>query len=325
MANKTIHWGIIGLGKIAHKFADDLLQVPKCKLVAVASRSAAKSQAFAKSYQATEAYASYEELLEDPKVQAVYIATPHAFHFEHTILCLKHGKAVLCEKPLALNSAQVSEMIATAKAQNVLLMEALWTYFLPHYKKVLEVLQVGTIGKITALEADFGFYPKFDNASRVFNKSLGGGSLLDIGIYPIFAALSTLGMPERIEAKAKFFENGVDSECDVLFHYKGEVTAKLKSTFLKTTPTKAVFTGTCGVLEIHGRFHQPSSFTVTLHGDEPTTYHFKVPYHGYFYEIVHFNQLLRTGKTESNVMSFERSLQLINLLDTVRNSIGLDY
>ncbi|MGF1555656.1 Gfo/Idh/MocA family protein [Paucihalobacter sp.] len=325
MPDRIIHWGIIGLGNIAHKFAEDLLKVPRCELVAVASRSKAKSKAFAETFKAKKAYANYEELLQDPKVNAVYIATPHTYHFEHALLSLKYGKAVLCEKPFAMHTAQVQTMITAAKAHNLLLMEALWTNFLPHYKKALEVIHVGAIGKILHLEADFGFHPSYDGESRVFKKELGGGSLLDIGIYPIFAALSSLGMPKKIEARASFFENGADSSCDMHFKYNDKVEAKLHSTFLANTDTKAVFTGTCGVLEIHGRFHQPSSFTVTLKDEEPVTYHFKVPYHGYFYEIDHFNQLLRQNKTESDVMTFQRSLNLMELLDTVRSKIALQY
>lgn len=325
MPDRIIHWGIIGLGKIAQKFAEDLAQVPRCELTAVASRSAIKSKAFAASFKAKKAYASYEDLLQDPEVNAVYIATPHAFHFEHTLLSLKYGKAVLCEKPFAMNIAQAQTMITAAKTHNLLLMEALWTNFLPHYKKALEVLHVGAIGKIWHLEADFGFHPSFNSESRVFKKELGGGSLLDIGIYPIFAALSVLGMPEQIEANASFFDNGADSACDIYFKYDNEAEAELHSSLLANTHTKAVFTGTCGVLEIHSRFHQPSSFTVTLKNEEPVTYNFKVPYHGYFYEIDHFNRLLRQNKTESDVMSFQRSLNLMKLLDSVREKIGLYY
>lgn len=325
MPDKNINWGIIGLGKIAHKFADDLLQVPKCKLVAVASRNASRSETFAERYDADIAYSNYEDLLQDPNLQAVYIATPHAFHFQHTLLSLKYGKAVLCEKPFAMNTHQVTTMITAAKTHNVLLMEALWTHFLPHFKKVVDILRIGTIGNITKLEADFGFHPEFDESSRVFNKALGGGSLLDIGIYPIFTALTILGMPKNVKAEAQFFENGADAACEMLFTYEQNCEAKLYSTLLETTATKAVFTGTCGVLEIHGRFHEPSGFTVILNGQEPQSYTFKVPYHGYFYEIDHFNHLLRNCKTESDIMTFDRSLQLMTLLDKVRVEIGLNY
>mgnify|MGYP000952611482 FL=1 len=183
--HKTINWGIIGLGNIAHKFATDLLTIEDAKIYAVASRNQEKANEFASKYNATKAYSSYEALAKDPHIDAVYIATPHTLHKENTILCLDHGIAVLCEKPFAMDSDELNEMIAKAKDKNVLLMEALWTYFLPHYRYVLKALEDRIYGDVIKLEADFGFYRAFDNSSRLFNKSLGGGSLLDIGIYPI--------------------------------------------------------------------------------------------------------------------------------------------
>jgi predicted dehydrogenase len=189
---KTIRWGIIGLGRIAHKFAQDLQTVEGCELYAVASRAQEKADAFALQYHASKAYNTYEALTNDAQVDAVYIATPHVLHKGNTIMCLKKGIAVLCEKPFAMNLEEVIEMIAVAKAHNILLMEALWTYFLPHYQYVLKTLESKTYGNILKMEADFGFYREFNGEARFFKKSLGGGSLLDIGIYPIFAALSIL-------------------------------------------------------------------------------------------------------------------------------------
>lgn len=325
MNSKTINWGIIGLGKIAHKFAEDLLQVPNANLYAVASRSHIKSKEFAEKFNAAIAYDSYEELVENSKIDAIYIATPHSFHCEHTIICLKSGKAVLCEKPLALNSKEVEQMISTASKNSTLLMEALWTYFLPHYQKALEIIQSNVLGEIIHLEADFGFKPVYDENSRVFNKSLGGGSLLDIGIYPIFAALSILGMPENISAKAQFFQNGTDSKCDILFNYHNRITATLKSTFLEETPTEAIITGTKGVLKLHSRFHAPTSLSLKLLGKPEQMIEFDVPYNGYYYEICHFNELLNSKKTESNVMTFEMSKNLMTLSDLIKNKIGLSY
>lgn len=204
MINKNIRWGIIGLGKIANKFATDLATIENTELVAVASRNQENANDFAKNYNVRKAYNSYLDLAKDDEVDAVYIATPHSFHKEHTILCLKNKKAVLCEKPFAMNLQEVEEMIAVAKENDVLLMEALWTYFLPHYTYVLESLKNEKFGKLLKLEADFGFSRGFDNNSRLFKKEVGGGSLLDIGIYPIFAALSTLGKPDTIKANATF-------------------------------------------------------------------------------------------------------------------------
>jgi predicted dehydrogenase len=322
--NKIINWGIIGLGSIANKFATDLLTIPDTKLYAVASRSQDKADAFADKYDATKAYDSYEALVKDDNIDAVYIATPHALHKENTMLCLEHGIAVLCEKPFAMDINEVQDMIALAKEKNVLLMEALWTYFLPHYQFVLKELKNETYGKLLSMEADFGFHRPFDTSTRLFNKSLGGGSLLDIGIYPIFAALSTLGIPEKMEADADFFENGADSTCRMLFSYKNGETARLKSTLTEKTPTEAVFYCENGTIKVNTMFHMPTTVTVISNSEEKTL-DFGYKTIGYNYEAIHFNELIRHGKTESDVMTFDFSETLIKTLDAVRNLIDLEY
>ncbi|WP_027127149.1 Gfo/Idh/MocA family protein [Gelidibacter mesophilus] len=321
---KTIRWGIIGLGKIANKFAKDIQTIDHCELYAVASRHQEKANSFAKQYNATKAYANYESLAADPHVDAVYIATPHSFHKANAIMCLNHKKAVLCEKPFAMNLQEVEAMIAVAKANNVLLMEALWTYFLPHYQFVLKELKSGKYGAITKLEADFGFKPKIDMESRVFKKSLGGGSLLDIGIYPIFTALSTLGKPVDLEAKATFFDNGVDATCDMIFNYNNGVKAFLKSTFLEETSSEAVFHCERGRIKINSGFHRPSTVTITNDGKQ-STHDFEVKTIGYSYETAHFNALLRSHKTESPIMNHKFSRDLMFILDDVRHLINLKY
>lgn len=321
---KTIRWGIIGLGKIANKFAKDIQTVENCQLYAVASRQQEKATSFAKQYNAVKAYDAYETLAADPNIDAVYIATPHSLHKAHAILCMSHKKAVLCEKPLAMNSMEVEEMIGVAKVNNVLFMEALWTYFLPHYQFVLSELKSDKYGDITKLEADFGFQPKIDMDSRVFKKSLGGGSLLDIGIYPIFAALSTLGNPVDIDAKATFFDNGVDSSCTMIFNYNNGVKAFLQSTLLQQTPTEAIFYCDKGTLKINTRFHQPSTVTVTFKGVE-NTHDFGYDTIGYSYETEHFNELLRNHKLESPLMTHNFSRNLMLVLDDVRHIINLNY
>ncbi|MDA9344125.1 Gfo/Idh/MocA family oxidoreductase [Algibacter sp.] len=323
--HKTINWGIIGLGNIAHKFATDLLTIEGAKLYAVASRNQEKANEFASNYNATKAYSSYESLAKDPNIDAVYIATPHTLHKENTLLCLDHGIAVLCEKPFAMDSDEVNEMIAKAKDKNVLLMEALWTYFLPHYRYVLKALEDRFYGDVLKLEADFGFYRAFDNSSRLFNKSLGGGSLLDIGIYPIFAALSALGIPKHIKGNATYFENGADSSCNMVFTYEKNVKAILKSTLIEDTPTEAIFHCEKGIIKINHQFHNPSTVSLIPNEGEGETIDFNNKTIGYNYEAIHFNELLRQGKTESNVMSFKFSQSLIKTLDDVRNLINLHY
>jgi predicted dehydrogenase len=324
VSSKVIHWGIIGAGKIAKKFAQDLSTVDDSKLYGIASRNFEKATRFASEFDATKAYGNYQALVKDKNIDAVYIATPHSFHKSHTILCLNHKKAVLCEKPFAMNLEEVQDMIEVAKANNTLLMEALWTAFLPHFIFVQKLLKEKYFGDLFKLEADFGFHPEYDETSRVFDKSVGGGSLLDIGIYPVFTALSTLGQPHTIEAKAKFFASGADAACNIIFHYDdGE--AYLKSTLLEETKTEAIFQCAEGTIKINGRFHEPSTVILidTYGNSKVKKFDYKTI--GYSFEIDHFNQLIRDGKTESNVMTFKRSIELIKILDTIRGLINLKY
>ena len=323
MTNKNIRWGIIGLGKIANKFATDLASIKNVELVAVASRNIQNANNFAEKHNAKKAYSSYEELAKDSNVDAVYIATPHSFHKEHAILCLRNKKAVLCEKPFAMNLSEVTEMIEAAKENNVLLMEALWSFFLPHFTYVLDLVKSEKFGKLKSLEADFGFHTPYNTDSRLFKKELGGGSLLDIGIYPIFAALATLGEPDAIDASATFFENGADASCDMVFQYKN-AKATLKSTLLEETPSIAILKFEKAIVKLNRQFHQSSSITIIQNNiEEIINFDFKTI--GYNYETEHFNNLLRAGEKESNMMTFEFSKNLIKTLDKVRGIIGLTY
>lgn len=321
---KTIRWGIMGLGNIAHKFAQDLLKIEDTELYAVASRTKEKAAEFASKYGVSHIYGSYEALVKDPNIDAIYIATPHALHKENTLLCLEKGIAVLCEKPFAMNAGELEMMISKAKEKKVLLMEALWTSFLPHYQYVLKALKNNTFGYLLKMEASFGFFRGFNNDSRLFKKSLGGGSLLDIGIYPIFAALSAIGKPESMEATATFFDNGADSSCDMIFNYKNGLKAYLKSSLLEELPTEAIFYCEKGTIKINKQFHCPSTITITVDGKEENL-DFNYKSIGYNYEVEHFNELLRQEKTESPLMSFKFSQELIALLDDVRTIINLKY
>ena len=319
-----IRWGIMGCGKIAQLFAEGLATIPDARLQGVASRTLEKATRFGKTHHANSYYGSYEALVKDDKIDVIYIATPHVFHHSNTLLCLQHKKAVLCEKPFAMNRPQVEEMIAEAKKQNVFLMEALWTYFLPHYQYVLELVNSGEMGAITALKADFGFVGNSDPKARLFNKELGGGSLLDIGIYPIFAALTILGKPENIKAKARYSTTGIDENCHMFFTYKNDVKAVLYSDITKKTATEIHISFEKGNLVVHSNFHQPSHITITKNGIAEFI-EFPDTSNGYNYEAIHVQKMLRSGKKESPIMTFDRSLELIQLLDTVRKKIGLTY
>ncbi len=320
----SIAWGIIGAGKIAEKFATDLKTIPNANLQAIASRSLYKAKQFAQKHNAIKAYADYNALVEDPSIDAIYIATPHSFHKAHALLAMEHGKAVLCEKPFAMNLDEVEQMISMAETKNVLLMEAMWTIFLPHFQYTLQLLKAKHFGDVKKIEADFGFKSEYDENSRVTNKSLGGGSLLDIGIYPIFATLCALGTPKTIAANAEFFPNGADSETTIQFKYDN-AEALLKSTLVEETKTEAVFYCEKGHIRILSRFHEPSSVRLTDENGKTELKVFECNTFGYNFEIEHFNQLIKTNKKESPLMTFNMSRQLMRTLDEIRQLIGLDY
>ena len=204
----TFNWGVIGCGRIAHKFADDIQAISGASIHAVATRSLAKAKDFAKLYNAPHALDSYEALLEIEGLDVVYIATPHVLHAENSIMCLKAKIPVLCEKPLAMNTRQVQQMIVAARANETFLMEALGTRYLPSIAKTLELIKSGEIGDLNSVNADFGFAAEYNPEGRLFNRDLGGGALLDIGIYPLFLALLLFGKPEHINANATFGTTG---------------------------------------------------------------------------------------------------------------------
>ena len=306
---KTIKWGIIGLGKIAGKFATDLATVPDSKLYAVASRSLEKADAFKKEYNAENAYGSYEELAKNPEVDVVYIATPHVRHCSDSILCMENGKAVLSEKPFAMNAGEVEKMIAFlsagrhgAKANKVFLMEAMWTRFMPSFSFVLDEINSGKYGKIKTITADFGFRAPFDPKSRLFDKKLGGGALLDVGIYPVFLALALMGIPDNVSAKAKMGKTGIDENNEMTFTYAEGAKAFLKSSITEKTPTSATILCENGLLYLHPRFHHTQEVTAILNGKK-TEHCFDFETKGYNFEIAHVAEMLRDGKTESPLMT----------------------
>ncbi|WP_299680605.1 Gfo/Idh/MocA family oxidoreductase [uncultured Dokdonia sp.] len=323
---QNTNWAILGCGHIAHKFAEDIIATEGATLYAVGSRSLEKANNFKQQHQAQKAYASYEALVRDPEVDIIYIATPHVFHKEVTILCLTHGKAVLCEKPFAMNRNEVEDMIAFAKAKKTFLMEALWTYFLPHYQFALQTLHSGELGTIKSLKADFGIDVPKDPSHRLYNKDLGGGSLLDVGIYPVFAAMTILGTPEKIEAKATFDTNEIDLNCEMELTYPNQVKAHLFSAIDTQTDTICHIELEKGTIHIHSRFHDPSGIAITItKNGSAETIDFPTKVHGYHHEILHCQEMLAQDRKESNIMTFEKSIQLITLLDTIRKEIGLVY
>lgn len=320
-----IKFGIVGLGKIANKFAQDLITVEGCVLQAVGSRDLSKAKDFAASYKATEYYSSYEEVAADPEVDVIYIATPHVFHFDNTMMCLHAGKAVICEKPFAMNLKEVEIMIKTAKEKKLFLMEALWTRFIPGTLKVMELMDQNSIGEVHSIQANFGYLATTDPSSRLMAKELGGGSLLDIGIYPIFISLLLLGAPIETRSMAQLTTTGIDQHCAMLLKFKNGATAILESSFLAQTSNTAVIYGNKGKITMHTPFHHTEKITVEIHGKEPYNIEAPLINNGYTHEIKEVKNCLLSGQLESKNMSFQNSRELIKTLDLIRSQIDLTY
>lgn len=325
---KKIRWGILACGKIAKKFAADLKLVGDGELVAVASRDIERAKQFASEYPAKYVFGSYEELVNCDEVDAIYVASPHSHHHEHTLLCLNHGKAVLCEKAFAINQHQAKEMIDLARSKKIFLMEALWSRFLPHYLKVREMIAEGKLGELKGVLANFGFKPPEPVSPRLYQPELGGGSLLDIGIYPVFLAQSILGVPDSITAKMDPASTGVDEQCSMVFHYKNGMTANLFSTLAANLETDADIFGTQGRIRLTNRFYEPSA-TIQYYPDIITPRTIipieKEPGWGYQHEIRHVNKCLQQGLTESPVWTLDDTFKLMQTLDAIREAMGLRY
>jgi len=315
------YWGIIGLGSIAHHFVKDLALVPEAKLYGVASRSLEKANNFAREYSAEKAFGSYEELLKDPLVSVVYIATPHSSHREWAIKAMKAGKHVLCEKPLGLNAVEVKEMISQAKTSGVFFMEALWTRFNPSIEAVVNRIHANEIGAIQYLHADFGFYAMDrDPQSRVLNPALGGGSLLDIGIYPIFLSYLLLGMPESIMATSNFNESGTELQTAMIFNYK-KAKAVLYSGFTSKSSMVAQISGREGLITIDSRWHESQGFKVEKENDNDIeSVSLPTLGRGYTYEIKAVHEALLQDWNEHPKWTHQDSLNLSELLDAVQSA-----
>lgn len=325
---KTIKWGILGAGRIARKFAGDLKYAGGCELIAVGSRSKKSADEFNNEFPIKYAHDSYEALVKNPEVDVIYIATPHNLHYENTLLCLQHTKAVLCEKPFAMNRGQAAEMIRIAKEKKVFLMEALWTKFHPHYIKMQEMVGQGLLGEIKSVLVNFGFKPTHPVPARLFDQALGGGTLMDIGIYNVFIAMSVLGKPDHIDAVMTPSSTGVDEQCAVLFRYKNGALAQLFSTFSSNLATEADICGTAGRIRLTSRFYDTSSavefFPEGVDSKQIIPIE-KEQGFGYQYEARHVNKCLRNGLTESPVMSFADTILLIEMLDEIRKIAGINY
>jgi len=324
------NWGIIGLGKIARQFADDLRLLPNARLHAVASTSQERADAFATEFGAAHAFGRYEDMIHCPDLDVVYVATPHPFHCENALLCLENGLPVLCEKPFAMNRTEARRMVAAARRNRVFLMEALWTRFIPAMETAIQLVEQGEIGELHTIRSDFGFKMPFDPNSRVFNKSLGAGSLLDLGIYPALLSLTFFGKPEaeHVSAAATFTATDVDESCVFIFQYPAGQLALGHSTIAANTSLGAHLYGTEGTIFLHPRWHHTQKLTISRYdGRQETTRDLEIPYvgRGYSYEAAHVMECLENGLFESEILPLEFTLDLVETLDVIREKVGLVY
>ncbi|MBN1415227.1 MAG: Gfo/Idh/MocA family oxidoreductase [Bacteroidales bacterium] len=322
---KTYNWGILGTGFIARKMAEALLFVPQSKLYAVGSRNMDTAKAFAGQYNVEKGYDSYDALARDPNIDIVYIATPHNLHYENTMMSLDHGKHVLCEKPFAVNGREVRAMINMAMEKNCFLMEAMWTRFLPGLIKVKELVDSGRIGRIRLLTADFGIHLPFDPNHRLYNKKLIGGSLLDLGIYPLFLSLLLLGKPKNSKAMAGMGTTGVDHNCSFTLGYDNDTLAVLYSSIVAKTDIMASIYGENGTIVFDNWWYMPVPVKLITPDGKEEYLNRKSVGNGYNYEATELIQCLEKGKIQSDLMSWENSLLLIDTLDAIRKEIGLVY
>lgn len=324
--NRTYNWAILGCGKIARKFAADLKTLPNARLYAAASRSLENAQSFATELGFEKAYGSYDEMVNDPAVDVVYIASPHSHHFEHALLCLNHKKAVLCEKAFALNSKEVNLMIEASRQNQTFLMEAFWTRFQPSFLKVMEIIRTGELGKLKMIHSDFAFNAEYDPEKRLYNVNLGGGSLLDIGIYPIFMTLMSLGKPSEIKTIASFCPTGAEESIIMAFKYpEGEI-ASLVSSFASYSSTQTEFSFENGFVRLNRRFYSPTTITYWKNWEEEKTITFdKGNGNGYELEAAHVMECLDAGKTESDLMPLSFSADLMEIMDWVRKDAGIVF
>lgn len=322
---QPIRWGILSTGNIAEQFAKGLAAVPDAELVAVGSRSQESADRFGAKYDVAHRHASYEALANDADVDVIYVATPHPLHAENTLLCLQAGKAVLCEKPFALNAAQAGRMIDEARSRKLFLMDAMWTRFLPHIVRLRELVAEGAIGDLRLLSADFGFRTAFDPKSRLFDPALGGGALLDVGIYPVALASMLLGTPHTISSQAEIGATGVDEQSAFVFGYNHGALAALTCATRTATAQVATMYGTKGSIQLNSQWWSPSSLTVMREGEAEQVLTFDHIGNGYNYEAAEVGACLRAGRTESAIMPLDETLELMRTLDTIRGQWGLRY
>ena len=322
--SKTYNWGILAPGNIASKFVSELKGIATARVLAVGSRDLQRSKEFASTFGIERYYSSYEELAADPDLDIIYIASPHAFHAAHTKLCLQHKKAVLCEKAFGLNAGEVHDMIETARREKTFLMEAFSTPHQPSYLEALKILESGLLGEIKHLHGWFGFNKSpYDLNGRLYNPALGGGALLDIGLYPLFDAFWLLGQPLKITAFADLTSQKIDQSVSVSMQFEGGKSASIFASFLSASGVGTDILCEKGTLRLRRNGLLNQWLEIQLPGEAVKTLYWDGNSCGLKLEALEVMHCLEKNQLESTVMSHQNSLQLMNLLDLIRVEAGI--
>lgn len=325
---QVIRWGILGTGKIAKAFATALRETPGAKLAAVASRSVDSATSFGAEYGAERCHGSYQALADDPEVDVIYIGTPHPMHHENALMCLHGGKGVLVEKSFTMNRRQAEDIIRLARRKKLFVMEAMWTRFMPAVVEAKRIVDSGEIGVPANVSADFGFTSDAGPEHRIFAPELGGGALLDLGIYPLSMASFFLGPVTGAKAQAEMAATGVDMQTAFTLTHKDGGVSSCACSLRSRTPTELTISGTKGFVRLHDRFHNTETVTVTLvDGASRSERTINLPRsgNGYTHEAQEVGRCIRAGLIESPVMPHEETLSIMGTLDDIRAQIGLKY
>ena len=325
---EPVKWGIIGPGNIAREFVTDLafIETPQ-QVVAVLGHNKESTMDIARTFHVPHVFFDMDEFIANGNMDVVYVATPHTLHHEQVMKCLQHRIPVLCEKPLTINEIQCRELVDTAHAMHTFLMEGMWIRFLPGIRLMMSMLDEGKIGKIVSIRASMGYKaPPGPESRRYFDPALGGGSLLDLGVYPVFLALMILGSPDTIKAVGTLSEEGIDETCSVLFHYSKGQHATLESSLKSETKLPVEIAGEKGTLKLlYPWFEKTPGIELQLYNGEPVTYPVHWEGHGLYFETKEVLSCIQNKQIESKLLSHSFSIELIKIMDEIRSQVNVSY
>jgi predicted dehydrogenase len=321
-SDRPVRWGIMATGGIAHSFATDLALVPDAELVAAGSRRQESAEEFATKYGGT-AYGSYEQLLADPQVDVVYVATPHGRHVDDVRACFAAGKHVLCEKALTLSAASAAALVEEARAADLFFCEAMWMRTNPRVLGLLAAVRDGAVGEVRTLRADLGFVAPYDPSGRLWDPALGASALLDVGIYPLTFAYAVLGAPEGVAAAGVLSDRGIDVRGGATLTYASGAVATLSWSQTSWTDNRAAISGPDGRIDVPPRMHQPPSWSLTSGAEAPVEHSEEVLGSGYAHEILEVGRCLRAGLRESPLIPLDETVAIMALMDVMREQMGV--